>query len=107
MNVRTHPWLLATILMLVVTVGCSPAAAPPTPSSPGGSLPSPSPPTPTGKSAIDYAALEAEIEKAITAGSATLDNVRAVLINVNGEPKIAHYRHGFSGTDHGRRRSDH
>ena len=50
---------------------------------------------------IDYAALEAEIEKAITAGPATLDNVRAVLVNVDGEPKIAHYRHGFTDNDHG------
>ena len=46
-------------------------------------------------------ALEAEIEKAITTGPATLDNVRAVLVSVDGETKIAHYRHGFTGDDHG------
>jgi hypothetical protein len=83
--------MLATIFMLVVAVGCSPAAAPP----------SPSPPTPTGESAIDYTALEAEIETAITTGPVTLDNVRAVLVNVDGELKIAHYRHGFTDNDHG------
>jgi CubicO group peptidase (beta-lactamase class C family) len=101
MNVRAHRWLLATTFMLVLAVGCSPAAAPPSPSSPAASLRSPSPPLPTSKSAIDYAALEAEIERAITAGPATLDNIRAVLVNVDGEPKIAHYRHGFTATDHG------
>ena len=46
-------------------------------------------------------ALDAEIEKAISAGPDTLDNVRAVLVNVDGEPKIAHYRHGFTDNDHG------
>jgi hypothetical protein len=42
---------------------------------------------------------EAEIEKAITTGPVRLDKVRAV--NVDGETKIAHYRHGFSEDDHG------
>ena len=47
-------------------------------------------------------ALEAEIEKAITTGPATLDNVRAVLVSVDGETKITRlYRHGFTGDDHG------
>ena len=46
-------------------------------------------------------ALEAEIEKAITTGPATLDKVRAVLVNVDGETKIAHYRHGFTEDDYG------
>ena len=31
----------------------------------------------------------------------TLDKVRAVLVNVDGETKIAHYRHGFTEDDHG------
>ncbi len=91
MNVMVRRWLLAVIFMLVVVVGCSPAAAPP----------SPSPPTLTATSAIDYPALEAEIEKAVTTGPAALDNVRAVLVSVGGEPKIAHYRHGFTDRDHG------
>jgi hypothetical protein len=33
-------------------------------------------------------ALEAETEKAITTGPATLDNVRAVLVSVDGETEI-------------------
>jgi len=50
---------------------------------------------------MDYVALEAEIEKAITTGPVTLDKVRAVLVSVDGETKIAHYRHGFTEDDHG------
>ncbi len=50
---------------------------------------------------LDYGALEAEIEKAITTGPASLDNVRAVLVSVDGETRIAHYRHGFTADDHG------
>ena len=34
-------------------------------------------------------------------GRATLDNVRAVLVSVDGETRIAHYRHGFTEGDHG------
>ena len=30
-----------------------------------------------------------------------LDNVRAVLVSVDGETKVAHYRHGFTEDDHG------
>ena len=93
MNLRTARWLLVTIFMLVAAVGCSPSPAPPP-------VPT-SEPTPASNPSIDYVALEAEIEKAITTGPATLDNVRAVLVNVEGETKIAHYRHGFAEDDHG------
>jgi CubicO group peptidase (beta-lactamase class C family) len=79
--------------MLVAATGCSPSPAPP--------LVTTSEPTPAGKPPTDYVALEAEIEKAITSGPATLDNVRAVLVSVDGETKIAHYRHGFTDGDHG------
>jgi CubicO group peptidase (beta-lactamase class C family) len=92
MNVRTARWLLIMIVMLVTAVGCSPAA---TPSSPA------SRPAPASQPRIDYVALEAEIEKAITTGPVTLDKVRAVLVNVDGQTKIAHYRHGFTEEDHG------
>ena len=68
MNVRTSRWLLITIFMLVAVVGCLPAATQPSPTSP---------PTPTSQPRIDYLALEAEIEKAITTGPATLDKLRA------------------------------
>ena len=91
MNARTSRWLLIMIFMLVAVVGCSPAATQPSPTSP---------PAPASKPRIDYVALEAEIEKAITTGPAKLDNVRAVLVNVDGDTKIAHYRHGFTEDDH-------
>ena len=92
MNVRTAHWLLITIFMLVAVVGCSPAATQPSPTAP---------PMPTGQPRIDYLALEAEIEKAITTGPVALDKVRAVLVNVDGETKIAHYRHGFTEDNYG------
>jgi len=92
MNVRPSRWLLATVFILVAAVGCSPAAAPSVPTSPS---------TPASKPGMDYMALEAEIEKAITTGPATLEKVRAVLVNFDGETKIAHYRHGVTGDDHG------
>ena len=93
MNSATARWLLVPILILVAAMGCSPSpASPPSPSSPRTSATAPPP---------DYGALEAEIEKAITTGPAALDNVRAVLVSVDGETKIAHYRHGFTADDHG------
>ena len=92
MNVRTSRRLLVTIFMLVAVVGCSPAATPPSPTSP---------PTSTSQPRIDYVALEGEIEKAITTGPVTLDKVRAVLVNVDGDTKIAHYRHGFTEDNYG------
>jgi CubicO group peptidase (beta-lactamase class C family) len=114
MNVRTARWLLIMIFMLVAAVGCSPAATPSSPATPPAATPSspatppaatPSsratPRAPASRPRIDYVALEAEIEKAITIGPVTLDNVRAVLVNVDGESKIAHYRHGFTEEDHG------
>ncbi len=33
-------------------------------------------------------------------GPARLDNVRAVIVDVDGETKIAHYRHGYTGEGH-------
>jgi CubicO group peptidase (beta-lactamase class C family) len=93
MNLGAAHCLLVTIIMLVAATGCSPSPAPP--------LVTTSEPTPAGKPPTDYVALEAEIEKAITTGPATLDNVRAVLVSVDGETKIAHYRHGFTDGDHG------
>jgi CubicO group peptidase (beta-lactamase class C family) len=85
MTAGARRWLLVTILVLVAAVGCSAATTPP---------PAPS------KGPIDYAALEADIEKAITTGPPVLDNVRAVLVSVDGEAKIAHYRHGFAPGDY-------
>ena len=91
MNPGAARWLLVMIVMVVAVGGCSFPASSPRPGSE--SLPASEPP-------IDYVALEAEIEKAITSGPVTLDNVRAVLVSVDGESRIAHYRHGFTGDDH-------
>jgi CubicO group peptidase (beta-lactamase class C family) len=44
-------------------------------------------------------ALNAANENKITSGSVALDNVRAVLISVDGETKIVHYRHRFTAED--------
>jgi CubicO group peptidase (beta-lactamase class C family) len=93
MNSATARWLLVPILLLVAAVGCSSSpASPPSPASLR---------TSAGAPPLDYGALEAEIEKAITTGPAALDNVRAVLVSVDGQTKIAHYRHGFTADDHG------
>ena len=91
MNPGAARWLLVMIVVVVAVGGCSLPASSPRPGSE--SLPASEPP-------IDYVALEAEIEKAITSGPVTLDNVRAVLVSVDGESRIAHYRHGFTGDDH-------
>ena len=57
-------------------------------------------PTPTpSRAPIDYPALEAAIEDKISSGSVARDNVRAVLVSVDGETRIPHYRHGFTATD--------
>jgi hypothetical protein len=41
---------------------------------------------------VNYAAMESAIETSITSGSVALDNVRAVLVIVDGRTKVAHYR---------------
>jgi len=87
MNVRCSHRFLISVLLLVAFVGCSLPPRPPPDSGPR-------------RPPIDYAALEAEIEKAISAGPPSLENVRAVLVSVDGETKIAHYRHSFSESDH-------
>jgi CubicO group peptidase (beta-lactamase class C family) len=87
MNSGTAAKLLLTFLLLVTVVACGPATPP---------VPTP----PPSKAPIDFVALEAEIETTIRTGPAGLDNVRAVLVNVDGETKIAHYRHGFTEDDY-------
>ena len=48
---------------------------------------------------VDYAALEQAIEDEITSSSISLDNVRSVLVSVDGQPKISHYRHGATAEE--------
>ena len=52
-------------------------------------------PSPT-KAPVDYVALERAIEDRIANGSVSLDNIRAVLVNVDGQTKVEDYRHGAS-----------
>jgi CubicO group peptidase (beta-lactamase class C family) len=44
--------------------------------------------------------MESAIETSISSGPAAMDNVRAVLVIVDGRTEVAHYRHGFGGADH-------
>lgn len=41
---------------------------------------------------VDYAAMERAIEDKISSGSLALSTIEAVLVNVDGESKVAHYR---------------
>jgi CubicO group peptidase (beta-lactamase class C family) len=86
MIARACRLVLAVVLTLAILASCSSGRTPaPTPTPP---------PTP-----VDYTELEAAIEDELTTGSVALDNVRAVLVSVNGEAKVSHYRHGFTAED--------
>jgi CubicO group peptidase (beta-lactamase class C family) len=91
-------WLrAAAAAVALVLAACSapaPAPAPPTARSTNSAVPT-APATP-----VDYTAMGAAIETAITSGWVSLDNVRAVLVIVDGKTEVAHYRHGFTGADH-------
>ena len=78
--------VLAVVLTLVALVSCSSGKTP---------APTPTPP----RTPVDYQVLETAIENKIATGSVALDNVRAVLVSVDGETKISHYRHGFTEGD--------
>jgi CubicO group peptidase (beta-lactamase class C family) len=67
------------------------------------SLPISPTPTPSSTSrTVDYAEIDAGIEDKISSGSATLDSVQGVLVSVDGQTVIAHYRNGFDAakTEH-------
>ncbi len=49
---------------------------------------------------VDGAALQQRIEDYIASGPAPLDNVRAVLVVVDGHTQLEYYRHGFTASDH-------
>ena len=78
--------VLAVVLTVVALVSCSSGKTP---------APTPTPP----RTPVDYQVLETAIENKIAGGSVALDNVRAVLVSVDGETKISHYRHGFTKGD--------
>jgi CubicO group peptidase (beta-lactamase class C family) len=86
MITRMCRWLVVAVLALAILTSCS-----------SGQTPAPTPSR--SKTAINYAELEATLEQEISTGSVVLDNVRAVLVSVDGETRISHYRHGFTATD--------
>ena len=73
-------------LFLAVLVSCSSPAEP-------RRTPSPA------KAAADYAAMETMIENKISSGSLALSTIDAVLVSVDGETKVAHYRNGSKPED--------
>jgi CubicO group peptidase (beta-lactamase class C family) len=78
--------LIVLVVTLATMASCTSSASPETPPS-------------TAERPVDYRALNAAIENKITSGSVALDNVRAVLISVDGETKIVLYRHRFTAED--------
>lgn len=80
---RLRCWPLVVALVLSLTVSCSSGEASPQPTKPS----------------VDYHALQDAVENKITTGSVSLDNVRAVLVSVDGQTRLSHYRHGFTATD--------
>jgi CubicO group peptidase (beta-lactamase class C family) len=77
--IRGWRLVLVLLLSLVALASCSTGR---------GGDPAPSP------TSVDYAALEQAIENEITGSSISLDSIRAVLVSVDGQTTIAHYRHG-------------
>ncbi len=83
----TYRWrsLMALSMLLAVLASCSSPAEPPTPS--------------PAKAAVDYSAMETMIENKISSGSLGLSTIDAVLVSVDGETKVAHYRNGSKPED--------
>lgn len=86
MRIRRSAALFIALATILALLACSTSTQEPKPS--------------PSRAAVDYAALETAIETSITSGPAALDNVRAVLVVVDGKTEIAHYRHGFTADDH-------
>ena len=78
--------LLALLMVLAVLTSCS---------SPAESRSAPRP----AQAAVDYAAVEIAIEGKISSGSLSLSTINAVLVSVDGETKLAHYRNGSKPED--------
>jgi CubicO group peptidase (beta-lactamase class C family) len=84
----TRGWRLVLALLLLLAALASCSTRP-------NSDPSPSP----TRAPVDYGALEQAIEDKITSSSVSLDSVRAVLVSVDGQTRISHYRHGATAED--------
>ena len=72
------------VLALLLAIGCS------------GPTPQPKP----SASSVDWQALGAAVETAIQGDTQGLDNIRAVVVSVDGKTQLEHYRNGFSADDH-------
>ena len=97
--------ILVTAVAAAVSVAAACTAAPtPAPTSPP--TPSPTPAAtatttteakpPTG---VDYAAVQAELERRLAAGPESVKEVRSILISVDGTTEMAYYQ-GSKATDH-------
>lgn len=58
------------------------------------------PSAPAIAKSVDFQGLQTLLEERIRTGSASLDNIRAVLINVEGRPRVTHLRHGSAIEDY-------
>ena len=72
------------VLALLLPIGCS------------GPTPQPKP----SARVVDWRALGAAVETAIEGDTQGLDNIRAILVSVDGKTELEHYRNGFSAEDH-------
>ncbi len=54
----------------------------------------------TSEPMVEKVALEQRVEDFIGAETAPMDQLRAVLITVDGQTRLAYYRHGFTAGDH-------
>jgi CubicO group peptidase (beta-lactamase class C family) len=82
MIISTWPRIITGIILLITLSSCTSA------------------PETSTKTAVDYTAIQSALEDSIAAGSPPLDNVRAVLIDDHGDPKVTLYRHNFAATDY-------
>jgi CubicO group peptidase (beta-lactamase class C family) len=83
---RRRPWLFVLVVVLALMFGaCSASPA---------EQHDPSPTTQGPASPPNYRQLGESIEEAIVSGSVALDTIGAVLISVNGQTVLTHYRNG-------------
>ena len=83
---RRRPWrLLLVVVMALMFAACSASPA---------EQPDPSPTTQASATPPNYRQLAESIEEAIASGSVALDTIGAVLINVDGQTVLTHYRNG-------------
>ena len=78
--------MLALVLCCAALASCSLRTAP-------------EPSLQPSKPPIDYQALEGAIENKIKNSSVSMENVRVVLVSVDGQTKVSHYRHGATAED--------